>query len=679
MRHQGTGDDEPIIYYGRSSLPANMPPGGTEPPEDGTAHDGTIEDGTPHGGTESPDETPEPRAEDDESGHAPSPAGDGLYASGSHHEAASGYAFAPRAEGVPTGAAERNPPPSATYGSGGPASDQWAIDDAAAERARLGASQETYPSGDEPTQLMATGVAPAPEPPMPVEFLPEPPDGADTVRGLMRKTKRGPLRRLVLYASGVDTRVLWYAPIEESEYVVQGSLVLLTSIVAAVSALAASSFLTAGKFVLNPLTVLIGLAWGLLIFFFDRALVSGTFNPYHFSKAEVKAMRERGIDAPWAHLIADELPRKERFRRKAAEVVRVGLVASLRIALALATSYIAAEMVLFLVFQPEVNARTAYLQQQLQAQRIATIQSDFAAQSAQRADQRKQLSGASDPDITRLTTQVTTLTTQLDAARKDLGILQAAAAAELDGDKYQATLSDGTVVKTTGKRGNGAAAQSLAQRRDTQQAAVNDLSTRLTRARSGLDAKQAAIEKTNATALSTLDQLDNKATQDEQAALAAAVTDPTAVNGLLIRQAALNMLEYDENPETVAPDPVPACHGLFGWWCSFTHWLIPPTPMGPAVVAYRVIFFVIEILPITYKVISSLRRRRPYDVAKAALEEASNLEALRLLDRHLHDTAKELTHRAQLRHGPRPQPGVVARNGHPAVFYGADDEHQRRE
>jgi hypothetical protein len=491
--------------------------------------------------------------------------------------------------------------------------------------------------GPAPGRAPAQGSARAerPAPPLPAE-------AADTIRERMRQTKRSWLRRATLYASGVDTRVLWYAPVEESEFVVQGSLVALTAIVAGVTALAAASFLTAGRFVLNPVTVLVGLAWGVLIFYFDRALVSGTFNPHHFTQEELESL---GSSAPWTHLVDRVKGARPRGRGRLGEIIRVFLVASLRIALALATSYIAAEMALFLVFQPEVTARTAYLQQQQQAQRIASIQTDFAAQSAQRAAQRDQLAGKSDPQVVRLTALIAQLTPQLDTARKDLGILQAAAAAELDGDHYQATLSDGTIVKTTGKAGNGAAAQSLAQRRDTQQSLVNDLNNRLTSARQQLDARNLQLQKTNAPALSTLDNLDNQATADQQAALDAARSNPNVIQGILIRQAALSDLENDANPATLAADPLPPCTGWTAWLCSLHRLILPPTPMGPTVVAYRVIFFVIEILPITYKVISSLRRRRPYDIAKAALEEVSAIDAFRMVDRYLHETAAEVSTR----------------------------------
>ena len=264
-------------------------------------------------------------------------------------------------------------------------------------------------AGDEPTQNLGEPVRRNPE-----EKPPAPPDGPDAVREHLRETKRGPLRRFTLYASGVDTRVLHYAPIEETEYVIQGTMVVLTAIVAAISALAASSFLIAGHLTLTPLTIAIGIAWGTMIFFFDRALVSGSFNPYHFTEDEVKSLADRRVTTPWEHVAIERPSRKGRWR----EFLRVLAVGSLRIALALATSYIVADMVLFLVFQPEVNARAAFIQQELQAQRFASIQGDFAAQSAQRNEQRDILSGAADPELVRLSEQVATLTGQLDAARK---------------------------------------------------------------------------------------------------------------------------------------------------------------------------------------------------------------------------------------------------------------------
>ena len=72
----------------------------------------------------------------------------------------------------------------------------------------------------------------------------------------------------------------------------QGTLVVPTALVAAISASPSSSFLLAGRFTITPVTVLVGLVWAVLIFFFDRVLASGSFNPYHFSRGQVASLRD---------------------------------------------------------------------------------------------------------------------------------------------------------------------------------------------------------------------------------------------------------------------------------------------------------------------------------------------------------------------------------------------------
>ena len=224
----------------------------------------------------------------------------------------------------------------------------------------------------------------------------------------------------------------------------------------------------------------------------------------------------------------------------------------------------------------------------------------------------------------RLRTTAATVTTQLANARKDLEVLQSAAAAERDGLPFTGKLSDGTPVTSTGMRGDGAASHSLQGRRAATQKMVDTLSVRLDQTDAAVEARIAAVKTTNAAALATLAAEDRQAASAEQAAITAASGDPGSVKGLLVRQAALNQLVNDRKPDTVVQDSLPRCTNVF---CRLHRFLLPPTPMGPFVVAFRVIFFVIEILPITFKVISSLRRRRPYDAVKAAFEEAAVADA----------------------------------------------------
>jgi Domain of unknown function (DUF4407) len=498
---------------------------------------------------------------------------------------------------------------------------------------------------DSPAPWLSTRAHPADGP-----EVSDPPEAPALVRRQLRNPAPRPARRFALFASGVDSRVLAYVPIEQSDFVIQGTLVILTALVAAISGLAASSFLLAGRFMITPVTVLIGLFWAALIFFFDRALVSGTFNPYHFSRGQIASLRDAPADSVWQHVTDGDVTTRHAVLARLGEVVRVLLVATLRIALAVATSFIAAEMVLFLVFAPEITQRAGYIEQQNQAQRIAQIQADGKAQAAQRSAQRAQLSGVADPDVLRLRTRAATITTQLANARKDLEVLQSAAAAERDGLPFAGKLTDGTPVTSTGMRGDGAASHSLQGRRAATQKMVDTLSARLDQTDAAIDARIAAVKTTNAAALATLATEDRQAAGAEQAAITAASGDPGSVRGLLIRQAALNQLVNDRKPDTVVPDPLPHCSNVL---CRLHRFLLPPTPMGPFVVAFRVIFFVIEILPITFKVISSLRLRRPYDAVKAAFEEAAVADAVRLADRQLHEASAEMGARVRLRHAGR--------------------------
>ena len=487
----------------------------------------------------------------------------------------------------------------------------------------------------------------------------DPPEQPVLVRRQLRNPSPGPARRFALFASGADLRVLAYAPIEQSEFVVQGTLVILTALVAAISGLAASSFLVAGRFTITPVTVLVGLVWAVLIFFFDRALVSGSFNPYHFSRGQVASLRDAPADSVWQHVTDGDVTTKHPVAARLGEVVRVLVVASLRIALAVATSFIAAEMVLFLVFAPEITQRAGYIEQQNQAQRIAAIQADAKTQAMQRSAQRAQLSGASDPDVVRLRAQAATITKQLANARKDLEVLQSAAAAERDGLPFTGTLSDGTPVTSTGMRGDGAASHSLQGRRAATQKMVDTLSARLDQTDAAIGARNVAVKAINADALATLASEDRQAATAERAVIAAASSDPGSVKGLLVRQAALNQLVNDRKPDTVVQESLPRCTNVL---CRMHRFLLPPTPMGPFVVAFRVIFFVIEILPITFKVISSLRRRRPYDAVKAAFEEASVADAVRLADRQLHEASAEMGARVRLRHSGRGDSAGLSRS-----------------
>ncbi|GAA2861500.1 hypothetical protein Acy02nite_58040 [Actinoplanes cyaneus] len=451
-------------------------------------------------------------------------------------------------------------------------------------------------------------------------------------------------RRFVLYASGVDRRILARAAVDESEFVVQGSLVVLTSIVAVVAALSAAGVLVEGRFAVTPVTVLIGLAWGVLIFFFDRALVSGTLNPFHFSRADIGGFSDPHRFTNWAHETAGR-----GAGTRMAEVIKVLSVASLRIALALATSFIMADMILLLIFQAEVGDRTEYLQERLHQKRVETIQQDYVQRAKDRSARREQLTGAGDPQLDRLGRDLDQLEKRLTDARADLVKLQDAAAKEEDGVARRYQLSDGTVISTTGGGGSGPATRTFADQAATQESLVSDLTGKVSDGRDALGDRRGAILRENKLALEELTRQDNAAPGGQQSEIDKVPGVNAAEAGLLLRRAALTDLEHDTDPQTPEQDAIPPCRGFFRWLCSLRNWVAPPTPMGPEVVAFRIVFLVIEIFPITYKVFMSLRRRRPYDMVKASMEVEVYATAFDRADRSLHQGAAQVVTRVNER------------------------------
>jgi hypothetical protein len=231
----------------------------------------------------------------------------------------------------------------------------------------------------------------------------------DEIERQYGSAKRGPIHRFALWASGADRVVLDHARVEETEHVVQGTLVIFTAAVAAIAGMAAGSFLLYGHFVVTFASVAIGLLWGAGIFVLDRALVSSTYNPYRFSRDEVETLTELHGTAPWEHVLTRlQLSSRAQRARDMLRILSFGTL--LRVALAIATSYIVAEMALFLIFEPEVNLRTQYLQNQERTQQLAEINQRYQQSTQQDSARRATLTGDNDPEVVRLTGELSDLT-----------------------------------------------------------------------------------------------------------------------------------------------------------------------------------------------------------------------------------------------------------------------------
>ena len=103
--------------------------------------------------------------------------------------------------------------------------------------------------------------------------------------------------------------------------------------------------------------------------------------------------------------------------------------------------------------------------------------------------------------------------------------------------------------------------------------------------------------------------------------------------GLAIRLAALKELENSPKPWISNPQELPSCgSGLSGVVCEVGRFFSPGGALGGHVGAIRGILVLIDTIPVTLKVAMSFSRRRPIDVAMAALEESSIARFINALD-----------------------------------------------
>lgn len=94
-----------------------------------------------------------------------------------------------------------------------------------------------------------------------------------------------------------------------------------------------------------------------------------------------------------------------------------------------------------------------------------------------------------------------------------------------------------------------------------------------------------------------------------------------------------------------------------GWldtaWCSLRTWLIPSTPLGPQIAAWRYFFLLFDLMPILAKAVLSLRRVRPYDEVEAGLALISRVRMLNSVDWQLNQVGADWEDRAAERRSRR--------------------------
>jgi hypothetical protein len=363
------------------------------------------------------------------------------------------------------------------------------------------------------------------------------------------------------------------------------------------------------------------MAFGIFILCFDRTLVKASLNPYLFKAETLHELWNADTARPWHELMSLQSEGNS-GRARVKECLGVLAKASIRFVIALATSFIFAETALFFIFSSEISQRAASIEGQIQQQQITQLNQEYAKQHKNLVGELSSEEGADDPVIKRLTGQLSTLSGQIGTAETTTSDLDRLQAAELDGTHLKLTLPSGETIKTTGVPGKAgtyyalhglyvSAKDNLGQLQATQASAQKQLAKRRKR-----------ILNSSSKSVSDIEGKIRALNAKHAAQLSAITNGIGVIKGLLIRQEALSQLEQDANPETARLDsPHPCTGGPGGIVCDFERLLIPPTPLGAYVLAFRVFFLAVELAPITLKIAMSLRRRRPYDTFEAAAEE----------------------------------------------------------
>jgi len=468
----------------------------------------------------------------------------------------------------------------------------------------------------------------------------------------------------VLFASGAPTRLLQLVPIERTEFLVQGTGVLIAATLSFVS-----SFMAAGLIIdPAPSTSVRALIAGLiasLIFTVDRTLVRSTLRPHHFPTDVLHTLWDPNTDAKWYQVLAGTI-NSEGALARIRGFFSVLFKASLRFLLALFISYLVADLIVIAAFQPTVDARAVSI---LKDQRQAAIEKatgDYnhaVAVASGQVSQSGQMVTANGT-VVSATRDRDSAKIALDNANKDVDLLTKYDQAEYQGVKgVRVTLSDGVTYPadprgTTGVPGCATECQAAETRLATEKVTQRQAQQQYDAAQQKLQAAtNAAGNQSKSIAAQAGGQIA-LAKQTEQKALATAQAMSIKPNGLLIRREALHQLEQDTTPWLDTYTPEKPCASSFKWLCQLKRTAFPSTPLGTYVGTFRAILFLIDILPILLKIFYSLRGRRAYDVLVAALEEASVADSINKLDFTLNDLGADMEDRAATRRGRRRATGA---------------------
>jgi Domain of unknown function (DUF4407) len=442
-----------------------------------------------------------------------------------------------------------------------------------------------------------------------------------------------PIAALTYFAAGSRLEILDRAPSDRVWHSVLGTMVLIASSLAAFGAFATAGFIRTGAIKIGAIEIACGVAWGLLIFAFDRSIVRMPLLPVHLNDRVVGMLWNSSSDVKWYVETVGNRPvslTEPQWHRTPMML----LAAVPRIGIAIATAFVFSETLLFVYFQQDLKPVMASIASANTRELERHSQEDYTRRLEELNRQLDELRRALDkpPTIAELNARLTEQETISKNAAFDAGVYGELYSKERAAQKVTLKLSDGSTRTTSGdpdsdpnrpgiQSGNYLAEQEgqldIQERAD---AKIKSLRERINKRTQRIESNKQYKEL-------------EKKVKDLNPAPVPPV-DPEAIKGVGIRRVALADYANDANPLTPERDTrVSSCGGNF--LCDAWQTLVPPTPAGPIVGSVRIIFFLIELSPLLFKIAYTLRRNRPYDTALAQMELLTSGELMSELSRQL--------------------------------------------
>lgn len=480
--------------------------------------------------------------------------------------------------------------------------------------------------------------------------------GLDRIReDLNQRSLGGFFEGIILFASGVPRKLLRYVPEEKTEFLVQGTGVLVAASVAGLATFFASSVIIEPAPDIPSRLIAAAIAFA-LIFTVDRTLVRSSLVPHRFSPEVLNSIWDPFADKQWYEVMSRASSAPSLWRR-VRDFFSLGVKISIRLLLAALISWMVADVAALAVFRSVIDDRAGQMLTAIREERETAIAAVYDAELNRIEDARDLLEAGIEEDsaVAAIRDDIEDLENELGDAVQDREVYRRVANAEIAGTPgISGILSSGEVWPS--EEGTSGVPECGPLCEDNLELA-GQLDSRIDGLREELDTLRAGYRTALDTAepSGSLERLDEEedAAVDRQARDLQELDDfSTEPEGILIRRAALEQLVADRTPWTDALDEQ-ECDGSWAWACGAANTVFPTTPMGSFVSAFRWTVFLIDILPITLKAYYSLRARRPYEVLLAALEEASVGGSLNSLDQQLNVVGEQMESRGASRRAAR--------------------------